>query len=267
VNRYAAMFERLTDERAGAFGAFLMLGDPDLETSGGLIDSAVEGGADLIEVGFPFSDPVADGPVIQASAERALRQNVRQEDCFALLESLRQRHPRVPIGILTYANLVVTRGRETFYRQAAAAGVDSVLIADVPSLEAEPFATSARVAGIDPVLIAAVNSPPATLQRIARLGGGYTYCLARSGVTGPGEEVHFEHRSMLEALAAASAPPPIFGFGISRPGHVRAAIEAGAAGAICGSAIVRLAAENRASAPTALRRFVAEMKSATIRSG
>src|SRR6476660_950289 len=107
MSRYAAMFDRLRGE--GAFGAFLMLGDPDLETSARLLDALVEGGADMIEVGIPFSDPVADGPVIQAAAQRALAAGVRVSDCFGLLADFRARHPDVPVGILTYANLVMAR--------------------------------------------------------------------------------------------------------------------------------------------------------------
>src|SRR5437764_5771040 len=107
MSRYAAMFERLHQE--GAFGAFLMLGDADLQTSARLLDAVVEGGADMIEVGIPFSDPVADGPVIQAAAQRALAAGVRVDDCLGLLASFRSRHPDVPVGMLTYANIVTAR--------------------------------------------------------------------------------------------------------------------------------------------------------------
>src|SRR5881628_1545162 len=107
MSRYSAMFERLAGE--GAFGAFLMLGDPDLATSARLLDAVVEGGADMIEVGIPFSDPVADGPVIQAAAQRALAAGVRVADCLELLAGFRERHQSVPVGILTYANIVMAR--------------------------------------------------------------------------------------------------------------------------------------------------------------
>lgn len=186
MGRYETMFERLAPRGQGAFGAFVTLGDPDLATSARILDQLVAAGADMLEVGIPFSDPVADGPVIQASATRALRAGVRPADCFALLTECRARHPGVPVGILTYANLVVARGRTAFYRAAAEAGVDSVLVADVPVLEAEPFVDCARAHGIAPVLIAAANTPLERLQRIAALGSGYTYCVARRGVTGAG---------------------------------------------------------------------------------
>src|SRR4051812_45921512 len=109
MSRYAVMFERLSERGEGAFGAFLMLGDPDLATSAQLLERLVDAGADMIEVGIPFSDPVADGPVIQAAAQRALAAGVRVGDCLDLIASLRARNSRTPIGILTYANIVVAR--------------------------------------------------------------------------------------------------------------------------------------------------------------
>lgn len=259
MSRYDSMFRRL--HNAGAFGAFVMLGDPDLETSADILDVLVEGGADMIEVGIPFSDPVADGPTIQAAAERALGHGVTPADCFALLAAFRRRHPEVPVGVLTYANIALARGLDAFYRNCAEADVDSVLVADVPAFEAEPFAAAARAHGVDPVMIAATNTPPETLRKIATLGGGYTYCVARAGVTGAGAEVNLDHQAVFEALASAGAPPPVLGFGISRPDHVRAALAAGAAGVISGSAIVNIIAHEPAPLP-ALRAFVREMKAA-----
>ena len=173
MSRYDAMFARLRAQGEGAFGAFVMLGDPDVRTSETLLDLIVDAGADFIEVGIPFSDPIADGPVIQRSAQRALEAGVRVADCFGLIARFRARHAQVPLGILTYANLVVNRGRSAFY-QRASAGVDSVLVADVPAAEAEPFAAAAREFGVAQVLIAAANTPPATLERIASVGEGYT---------------------------------------------------------------------------------------------
>lgn len=236
MSRYRAMFERL--DGAGAFGAFVMLGDPDIETSATLLDKLVDGGADMIEVGLPFSDPVADGPVIEAAAQRALSSGVRVDDCFELIGGFRQRHPHVPIGILTYANLVVARAG--FMRDAAEAGVDSILIADVPTLEAEPFVRDMEQAGIEPVLIAAANTPEPALRRIAALSKAYTYCVSRVGITGTHAEGRFDAR-VIERLDALGAPPPVFGFGISAPDHVRSALKTGAKGVICGSAIVDLA--------------------------
>jgi tryptophan synthase alpha chain len=237
MSRYAAMFERLGGE--GAFGAFLMLGDPDLQTSARLLEAVVAGGADMIEVGIPFSDPVADGPAIQAAAQRALATGVRVGDCFDLIAGFRARHPDVPVGILTYANIVVARAG--FMREAAEAGTDSLLIADVPALEAQPFVSDMEQAGVEPVLIAAPNTPDRTLERIANLSKAYTYCVSRAGITGTHAGGRFDSR-LVERLCGLGAPPQVFGFGISTPEHVRAALLAGAKGVICGSAIVQSAA-------------------------
>jgi tryptophan synthase alpha chain len=234
MSRYAAMFDRLGKE--GAFGAFLMLGDPDLEISASLLDAVIAAGADMVELGIPFSDPVADGPVIQAAAQRALAAGVRIGACLDLIAALRARHTEVPIGILTYANIVVARSG--FMRDAAEAGADSLLIADVPSLEAEPFTLEMEQAGIEPVLIAAANTPDPAIGRIASLSKAYTYCVSRAGITGTHAGGEFDPQ-LIRRLEAAGAAPPVFGFGISKPEHVRLALSAGAKGVICGSAIVK----------------------------
>jgi tryptophan synthase alpha chain len=261
MSRYAAMFERLRGSAEGALGAFVMLGDPDPPASARVLDALVDGGADMIEVGIPFSDPIADGPVIQASAKRALAAGVRTAECFELIANFRSRHPDVPLGILTYANLVLARGRRQFFVLAAEAGADSLLVADVPAIEAEPWTQEIREFGIDPVLIAAANTPADTLGRIARLCGGYTYCVTRAGITGNHSEARFD-AELVRRVREAGAPPPVFGFGISTPDHVRAALDAGAAGIICGSAIVSLVA-GAVSPAAAVAPFVARLKAAT----
>ncbi|MDQ3075089.1 MAG: tryptophan synthase subunit alpha [Pseudomonadota bacterium] len=262
MTRYSAMFERCAAAGEGAFGAFLMLGDPDPATSAALLDALVEGGADMVEFGIPFSDPVADGPVIQQASIRALAAGVRTRHCLDLITAFRARHDTIPIGILTYANIVAARGIETFCRELNAAGADSLLVADVPAVEAAPYAAAARAAGIDLVMIAAPNTPRATLARIAAMSSGYTYCVARAGVTGADAELALDHRPLFTALDEVGAPPPVLGFGISTPGHVRQALAGGAAGVISGSAIVSKVCEG----PVAVRAFVATMKAATLRS-
>ena len=243
MSRYAAMFERCRAEDRIAFGGFVVLGHPGRDRCLDLLDALIEGGADMVEVGIPFSDPVADGPVIARAGKEALEAGITPDHCLEMLATFRARHPGVPVGVLTYANIVVARGREVFARELAQAGVDSLLVADVPSIEAAPFATAAREAGIDPVLIAAPNTPDDKLDLIARLGGGYTYCVARAGVTGAGTAPAISHQPLFAALAERNAPPPVLGFGISTPAHVRAAAAAGAAGVISGSAIVARACE------------------------
>jgi tryptophan synthase alpha chain len=262
MSRYVAMFDRLTARGEGAFGAFIMLGDPDLETSAELLDELVVGGADMIEVGIPFSDPIADGPVIQAAANRALGAGVRVDDCFQLLNDFRQRHATIPIGVLTYANLLAARGRECFCSDLAGAGADSLLAADVPVIEAAPYAEAARAAGLELVMIAAPNTPEQRLTCVARLSSGYIYCVARMGVTGIQDQLALGHQRLFADLRQLEAPPPVLGFGISTPEQVRTTIAAGAAGVISGSAIVRLAA-GPDLAPGRVANFVATMKDAT----
>ena len=237
--RYAALFARLSAAEEGAFVPFLTLGDPTPERSLEAIEALVKGGADALELGIPFSDPVADGPTIQASALRALEAGTTPSRCFELLSELRARHPALPIGLLVYANLVAGPGLEAFYARAAAAGVDSVLVADVPTFEVEPFLAAAAQAEVAPVLIAPPNLDAARLEQIARWSAGYTYVVTRAGVTGARDTLSLANASLAERLKAAGAAPPIYGFGISQPEHVQAALAAGAAGAISGSALVR----------------------------
>jgi tryptophan synthase alpha chain len=268
MSRYARCFARLAARGEGAFVPFVMLGDPDLPTSARVLRALLEAGADALEVGVPFSDPIADGPTIQAAACRALGAGATVAACFRLVADLRTEAPEIPVGVLTYANLVVRPGRERFYERAGAAGVDSVLVADVPALEAGPFVDAARNAGVAPVLIAPPDATDEALARIAGLSEGYTYCLARAGVTGADESVRLSHARLFGRLAALGAPPAVVGFGISRPEHVRAVLEAGAQGAISGSAVVQRVAEHLGDPGgmvRALRDFVSEMKAATGR--
>lgn len=263
-HRYAAAFAALAERREGMFVPFVMLGDPTPARSTEILDALVRGGADAIEVGIPFSDPIADGPTIQAAGQRALAAGVTPATCLEILAAFRQRHPSVPVGILTYANLVVHRSMTEFYATCATAGVDSVLVADVPVLEAQPFADTARQHGIAPILIAPPNLSDASLERLPTLCDGYTYCVTRGGVTGADQTVTLDHGDLFARLTRVGAPPPVLGFGISRPEHVGQAIAAGAAGAISGSAVVNLIAKGEPETVLGeLEAFVREMKAAT----
>lgn len=266
MSRYESMFDRLRERREGAFIPFVMLGDPSPDTSLEIMRSLVDAGADALELGIPFSDPIADGPTIQAAAQRALAAGVTPAGCFEILARFREADTQTPIGLLVYANLVYTRGLADFYGHAAASGVDSVLVADVPAREADAFADAAGAAGVDPVLIAAPNTPEATLSRIAKTSRGYTYVVTRAGVTGAGRSGREDRVNLLEQMRDLGAAPPVMGFGISTPEQVRRAIDAGAAGAISGSAVVdRLtAALDKGHDPgPAIAGFITEMKHAT----
>lgn len=253
MSRYALMFERCRAERRIAFGGFLMLGHPSPAATPALLDALVEGGADMVELGIPFSDPVADGPVIARAGKQALEAGVTPDDCVEMIAAFRARHPAMPVGILTYANIVMARGRSAFAKELASAEADSLLVADVPSFEAASWAKDAVAAGIDPVLIAATNTSYSAIQGIARMGRGYTYCVARSGVTGTGEAPRLAHGHLFKELARHGAPPPVLGFGISTAEHFAAAADAGASGVIVGSALVQLAAQD--DGPARVRDF------------
>lgn len=257
-SRYARMFAGLAERRQGAFIPFLMLGDPDAARSLVAVHALAESGADALELGLPFSDPIADGPVIQAAATRALAAGVHRHDCWRIIRTLRGTHPDLPIGLLVYANLVCHREPVEFFDQAASAGVDSVLVADLPVGESKQVAAAARAHGVAPVFIAPPNADEARLAAIAAAGEAYTYVTSREGVTGADDRLRRDQSAIIQRLKALGAPPPVLGFGIAKPEHVRRALEMGAAGAISGSAVVKLAAEGGD-----LRSFVREMKAAT----
>jgi tryptophan synthase alpha chain len=263
--RYSKLFEKSRTQRSGAFIPFVTLGDPTPEESGKILETLIRAGADALELGIPFSDPVADGPVIQASANRALDAGATPDLCLELLAEARAKHPDIPFGLLVYANLAIGKGLERFYRRAAESGVDSVLVADVPIQSARPFVRAAEDAGIDPVFVVPPNAADEKLREIARMSKGYTYFLGRSGVTGADREAQAPLASRIALLKEAGAPPVVVGFGISRPDHVRACLAAGADGAIAGSATVAIVAENLSDPEKTraeLSRFVGSMKAA-----
>ncbi len=266
MGRYEAMFARLGERREGAFVPFAVLGDPDIETSVEIARTLAGAGADALELGMPFSDPIADGPTIQRATVRAMKARATPARCWDAIRMLRDGGVDVPIGVLTYANIAMARGTRGFYSDAREAGVDSVLLADVPLFEAGPFIESAGASGVHAILIAPPNASEASLEDIARKGSGYTYVQARPGVTGTRERLGLDHGEILKKLREFSAPPPLLGFGISRPEHVRQAIGAGAAGAISGSAIVGIVEQHQNDIRLLgeeIARFVRAMKEAT----
>ena len=266
MQRYQTMFARLKEQNAGAFVPFVMIGDPCIETSEKIICQLIESGADALELGIPYSDPVADGITIQSAAIRALEQNVTPQDCFDLLTRVRAKYADIPIGLLLYSNLVMARGPEKFYQDSAAAGVDSILIADVPLREATSFIAFAKASNIDQILIAPPNATEETLQNIGKFSSGYTYLLGRAGVTGAETAAQTPAKELIDKLVQYECAPPLLGFGISTPEQVAHAIQSGAAGAISGSATVNIIAKNlndEAAMLAELDSFVQAMKAAT----
>ena len=238
LNRITAAVQARTAAGQGAFVPFLVLGDPDFETSLALAKTLAESGADALELGFAFSDPPADGPVIQRADERALAAGMTPAKAFDLIEVLHRTHA-IPVSLLVYYNLVLQFGVDAFYRRAAAVGVDAVLVADLPPEHARDAVEAARKHGVAPVFLASELSPPARLERIASLAEGYIYALARVGVTGEQADVDPNLSAALDRMRAATDLPLLAGFGIGGPDQALAARRAGADGVIVGSAIVR----------------------------
>ena len=152
TNRYGKMFAALNEQKHGAFVPFVTIGDPGKEQSIAIIKSLIDGGADALELGIPFSDPIADGPVIQKANIRALNVHINTQDCFDIIKQIRQYNADIPIGLLLYSNLVFKRGIDTFYKDAKAAGIDSILVADVPLHESKTFRKAAMANGVDTYL-------------------------------------------------------------------------------------------------------------------
>ncbi|MEE4245495.1 MAG: tryptophan synthase subunit alpha [Kangiellaceae bacterium] len=265
MTRYAKMFEQTSAKDAIAFIPFVMLGDPNAEQCLAIIDQLIASGADGLELGIPFSDPVADGPVIQAASIRALDQGMTPEKAFELLATVRQRHPDVAIGLLLYSNLVYRAGIDKFYQNCSEIGIDSVLIADVPIREAQRFDDYSQKYNVDAVHILPPRPSDDTLQKVAQFSKGYTYVLGRAGVTGTNVSAEMPTSDIMEKLAQHQAAPSVMGFGISTPQHVADAKSHGFSGVISGSAVVSIIArhiDDDQSMLSELGEFVKEMKRA-----
>lgn len=275
MSRYEKLFSSLAARGEGAFVPFIMLSDPDPETALAIVRAAVAGGADALELGVPFSDPVADGPTIQASHIRALEGGATVDSAIAQIRQIRDEFPDLPIGMLIYGNVPFTRGLETFYSEFQEAGADSILLPDVPVREGAPFVAAADKAGIDPIFIAPAQASEQTLQGVAQYSRGYIYAISRDGVTGTEKES--ETRGLVDVVNNVQrfgGAPILLGFGISTPQHVADAVAAGAAGAITGSALTKIVdahldEDNKPTdgLTTAVTDFVAKMKAATKRAG
>lgn len=267
-NRFEKRFADLSRRGEGGFVPFVTLCDPDKETSKKILDCLVKGGADALELGFPFSDPSADGPVIQLADKRALASGARTTDFFDCISYIRRKNPDLPISILVYANVVYANGLDRFFKMAADSGLDAVLVPDVPVgmlHTSGDFKKAADDHGVNLVLIAPPNASEQTLEQIAKTTGGYTYVLSRFGITGTDKEFG-KPVKVIRWLKELGAPVPILGFGISTPDHVRQALETGACGAIAGSACVKIVAANLGDVPKMLgelEKYVASMKAAT----
>lgn len=243
-----------------AFIPFITVGDPDLEFSKALIPALAEAGADLIELGIPFSDPTAEGVVIQAANERALLNKVTTDDVFDLVEEIRG-EVKIPLAIMTYANVVFTYGIERFCLRMVKSDISSLILPDVPFEEKEEFASLARKHGISIVSLIAPTSDE-RIRMIAKEAEGFLYCVSSLGVTGVRSNITTDIGSMVKKVREANSSIPVaVGFGISTPEQAKRMASL-SDGAIVGSAIVSMIARDGKSSLDGIRSYVKEMKRA-----
>ncbi len=255
-------FEALRQQQRCALMPFLMAGDPDLAATRDALLALQANGADLIELGIPYSDPLADGPVIQAAASRALAAGTTPGQVLEMLTSLKE-ELAIPLVLFTYTNPLLNRGMEPFCAAAAAAGAAGLVVPDLPLEEAEKLSTIASSHGLDLVLLVAPTTPPERMVRIHATSRGFTYLVSVTGVTGVRTALGSRVEPLVQQLKAAGPTPVAVGFGISGPEQARQVRQWGADGAIVGSALVRAMAEAQESGESvaeAAGRFCAQLR-------
>lgn len=246
-------------ENGKAFIAFLTCGDPDLETTAAAVRAAAENGADLIELGIPFSDPTAEGPVIQAANLRALKGGVTTDSIFAFVRELR-RDVSIPLAFMTYANVVFSYGPERFLCVCRDIGIDGLILPDVPFEEKDEFQPVCRKYGVDFISLIAPTSEN-RIAMIAREAEGFVYVVSSLGVTGVRKKIQTDLAKIVGVIRENTDVPCAIGFGISTPAQVKE-MAAVSDGVIVGSAIVRLLAEYGKDAPAHIGAYVRSMKEA-----
>ncbi len=264
----ADTFQELSERGEGALIVYVMAGDPSLSLTKKIVGALDEGGADMIELGLPFSDPIADGPTIQAASERALKAGMNPDLYFNMIRDIRE-HIKAPLICLTYYNLVLHRGIGRFMKDCVESGINGIIIPDLPIEEAKQTLSEANKNDVDFIPLIAPTSTEYRIKNISSVAHGFIYLVSLLGVTGAREELSLTVKDMIGKVQVAtnSEVPIAVGFGLSSPQHVREAIRAGADGAIVGSAIVNIIAKNKDEEGKMLheiREFVAQLKEATI---
>jgi tryptophan synthase alpha chain len=241
--------------------AYLTAGDPSLEVTRDIALAAIDNGADVIELGVPFSDPLADGPVIQRASERAVARGVRLTDVLAIAKDIRAARPTAGLVIFSYLNPVVRLGMEKFCACAAEAGADGVLLTDMIVEEAGEYLESMRHHKLAPIFLAAPTSPDARLKAIAENSQGFVYAISRTGITGTQQQIADDASQLVTRLRQFTKLPIAVGFGISNAAHVKA-VGQFADAAVIGSAIVALIEKTPPEqAAQAIGKFIAELRS------
>src|SRR5581483_1807310 len=245
----------LTFYKKPALVAYVTCGDPDLPTTRDIVLAAIGAGADVIELGVPFSDPVADGPVIQRASERALKHGTTLAQVLTLAAEIRQQAQSTGLIIFSYLNPVLRMGLEKFCKVARAAGVDGALVTDLPVEEAGPYLRAMREHDLSPVFLAAPTSPDERLRRIAEASRGFVYAVSRTGVTGQRQQLADDAKKLVKRLRSVTKLPIALGFGISTPAQFREVGEFADA-VVVGSAIVETVEKNRGREAAAVRDFI-----------
>jgi tryptophan synthase alpha chain len=259
---YDDMFKRVKEKGEGAFIPFIVAGDPDFETSLRMVKMMVDGGADALEIGFPFSDPLADGPTVQTANIRALNSGMNTDIGFEFVRRIRK-FTKIPIGLLVYYNLIFKMGVNEFYRKAHISGVNGVLAADMPLEEADVAVEAARSNGVNEIFLAAPTTSNERLEKIIGLCSGFLYVVSVMGVTGARSKLKISTIELVERMRNHTQLPICVGFGISKPEHVSEVIAAGADGAIVGSALIDVITDNLMNPEFKVRECCQIMKNAT----
>jgi tryptophan synthase alpha chain len=257
--RFAALRER----GEGALVVFVVAGHPDESATDEVLLTIADAGADIIELGLPFSDPLADGPVIQAASQRALAGGVTPRRVLEIAGRFRRARD-LPLVVMTCYNPIWQFGATDFARESAAVGVDGLIVTDLPPEESKDWVAAARANNLDTILLLAPTSSTDRIKKVVDLATGFVYCVSRMGVTGARAELPSDLRGLVGRIRAETAKPVVVGFGISRPEHVAEVCRL-ADGAVVGSAVVSLIDREQGSAGLgdAVARFVRELKAAT----
>lgn len=264
INRIDKKFRKLKSMNQKALICYIVAGYPDIRTSEGIITSLINGGADIIEIGIPFSDPIADGSTIQDAIQNSLTSGTTPDMCLELASRVRKTFPDIPLIIMTYSNILFRKGYIQFAQQAKESGIDGFIIPDIPIEEAKEYLDSVKKIGISTIFLVSPNTSEKRLKIISKICTGFLYVISIYGITGERkgfDEYTIESIKRVKKVIADNLPLAV-GFGISNPQHVRYMIDAGADGAIIGSAIIKKIKEieNKELLLNTLNRFAHEMK-------
>jgi tryptophan synthase alpha chain len=263
-DRLSRTFTRCRDQGRAALVTFVTGGDPSPAGTGAILDALVEGGADIIELGMPFTDPMADGPAIQRANLRSLGAGTTTHDLLTIAREFRTRHPETPLVLMGYANPMLARGADWFAREAASAGVDGVICVDVPPEEDDALGPALRAAGLHPIRLATPTTDAARLPAVLDGASGFLYYVSVAGITGLQQAAQQSVEAAVARLRAATDLPIAVGFGIRSPEQA-AAIGRIADAVVVGSAIVELVGSEGENAPASVRSFVSALARACAR--